>query len=831
MKHRFTSNAQRALFAAVLNELAALGYTGRLLRENYRFADHFTNRDTVSVPAAAFGQQPPDPNTACFAVLLSNHESGATLVNKFRALGAPRALEVTDDSVFHWRMSANVKDSDRQQVINAEDLSTTFQRNHDQWKPAAVLRAKNIASPGSRQLDFVDVGLIPALESHIREKLDPLLKEVLSDAQSNYELRHGTKPDSDKLFRLVFRSLTGKTMHDMGLQPFASINGPASPQEFLNNVATHYNDPHPILDDPEIQQIILKKFWGGMSFAHLSSDVLAYVWENTLVTDEMRTSQAIHATPPNVARFVVRNLIDAPPENGRTIVEPCCGSGTFLIAALQRLRGLLPPSVDDLNARHRYFAEMLAGYDTETFGLEVAHSSLVLADFPNRDGWVLRNEDVFAPARQSPSFYSALKSARFVVCNPPFGNFSDNEMRIYRSSTRQKPIELFTRILHHVPVDAEIGFVLPHQIIDGHSYRQLRRLLADRYKTLDLVHLPEGVFEKQRFPSALLVARDPSPTPHTCRVSFSEVSDPRSFVETGVLGRTASRQRSAKQVERSVGIVELDKLWQFLSSYSTLASATDDIARGVEWETFDKTSDIADEPRSGFLPGFHTSKYMRCFEAPPLVFLNADPKKRRRNAWDKPWHRPKTVCNAVRKSQVGPWKICAWAVDLNLLCTQNFTVLWPRYPWTARVLAAILNGPVASAFMTSHETWKHLTKENLSELPIPELTESELSSVESMVRQYEKLAALKRDGYFDNDTDSQLRSTLLRIDSAILSAYGLPSTLKNTLLRFFEGEKRSVAVSYDITLLGRLDTNSRSSDIGSAPSWDVVARALHEDRV
>ena len=77
-------------------------------------------------------------------------------------------------------------------------------------------------------------------------------------------------------------------MRDRGLSPFASLDGPSEPQEFLSLVAAHYSDPKPIIRDLGTQRLVLEELWHSMSLAHLSIDVLAYVWENTLVTDDLR---------------------------------------------------------------------------------------------------------------------------------------------------------------------------------------------------------------------------------------------------------------------------------------------------------------------------------------------------------------------------------------------------------------------------------------------------------------------------------------------------------------------------------------------------------------
>lgn len=796
----------------------------------YVFSDHFSsNRETVTAPAVAFGQEPSDPNTACFAVVLSNGESGIPLISRYRALGAPRALEITDDAVIHWRVSSKISSADRQVEFDHKSLHSAFMANHDKWKPSSVLRAKNItANIEMRQLDFIDIGLLPALESHVREKLDPLLKHVLSQAKDEYRKKHRKTPQVDRLFTLVFRALTGKVMHDRGLEPFAAISGPKYPGRFLKMVADHYHDPKPIIDDLDIQKLVFEVLWSGISLAHLSIDILAYVWENLLVTDDIRERLSIHATPPNVARFLVETLIHDAPETGRTIVEPCCGSGTFLIAALQRLRELLPTELN-VSKRHDYFARMLRGFDQESFGLEVSQSCLLLADFPNHNGWQLKEEDVFEEREKSPKFYSSLDESRFVLCNPPFKDFSQKEKRHYRVSFSQKPVELFHRVLDHMPSDAEVGFVLPYQAIDGRSYAGLRERIAKRFEEIDLVHLAEGVFEKAKFPTVLFVARKPRHTGNKSEVRFSVAKDPTSFKNCGRLDRTEVSEKRISEIRISLAAVELADLWSFLSSCRTLSTATEDIARGVEWEKFDPKVHISKDPKRGFLPGFHKAESLRCFEPPILRFLNAKKEDRRRKAWDKPWHLPKVVCNAVRKSQ-GPWKICACAVDLNLLCTQNFTVLWSKSPWTAKSLAAVMNGPVACAFMATHENWKHLSKEILSQMPIPALTETNFSRLDSLVGQYETVASVKRDGIeiAESQIDSQLTNLLIQIDWLVLSAYDLPKRLKEMLLSYFIGHSRSSSVQYDIQ---ELATEKEPSGVDEAVSWDVVERALRENRV
>jgi hypothetical protein len=402
MTARSDSPTQAELFDAVLSALGGAGYSDQLLQRDYRFADYFTpDLATVTAPAAAFGQTPAGYDSACFAVLLAGGKTGIELIRDYRALGAPRAFEVRSDRVVHWRVSLNPTQADEQETIWPADLVTHFRQNRSRWGPSRVLRAKDVAAPGPRQTDFVDVGLIPALESHVKAKLGPLLRSLLHDATAIYQKAHRTDPDHDKLIRLVFRALTWKVMYDRDVPGFDITPGPPDARTVLQQISEHYRDDQPILDDPAVQQSVVNRLWHGFSFQNLSVEVLAFIWEDTLVTDELRQRYGIHATPSAVARYLTHRLpIEDFHLTERRVVEPCSGSGVFLVAALQRLKELLPPLMD-VRKRHRYFQRMLTGFDIETFGLEVARSCLMLADFPNPDGWRLRPADIFWKSGES----------------------------------------------------------------------------------------------------------------------------------------------------------------------------------------------------------------------------------------------------------------------------------------------------------------------------------------------------------------------------------------------------------------------------------------------
>lgn len=801
----FETAHQERLFGQVVSNLEKLGYRGQLLLQPYSFVDWFLpETPEKEVPAAAFGRTPQSYDSACFSVLLANGKSGSDLVNDSRALGAPLAFEVYKDSLVLWRVGREPSATVEQLRIPPKDVDRVFQEHKDKWSYRSILRLKNANfQPGPRQLDFIDLSLIPALEWEISTKLNTLLSEVVTEAVKVYTKNTSRQPNDQELFRLVFRFLAAKVLHDRGVPPFRALADFSDVRKVLSEVGSYYGEQLPILQDSETQKSVATNLWSRVDFRNLSVEVLAYIYEHTLVDKATRKEMSIHSTPHSLARYIVHRLpFEEIDENERRVVEPFAGHGIFLVAAMQRLRDLLPGDMD-ATKRHHYFVRMLQGFELDPFALEVARLCLMLADFPNPDGWRLYNEDVF----NSQQFISAVRKARLVLCNPPFADFSSDERRLYSvHHSVSKPAEFLYRLLDHLPPQGTLGMVLPRQFLDGRSYREVRRLLAQRFQELEVVALPDRVFRISQLESALLIAK----MPHLGNrdrvvISYTEVRDKdrAQFLTTYGYTRRDSQAKTIQETEDNLAIIALHETWDRLSNYPRLEDVAE-IHRGIEWQSpFNPDKYLSPVKKSGFERGLRSAAgNLFCFQSPPSVYLCTNPEYRRGNAFDLPWKQPKVVMNAARASR-GPWTIAAFTDDTGLIGSQNFHALWPTDPiWTTRSLAAVLNAPVASAFIAVHENKRHIRKNTLRNIPLPRLGASEIEALESHVDSYLRLVEdLSNDrGLYSGEftlqdpssTSERARQALLQIDALVLKGYNLPPRLERQLLNFFHGSQRPV---------------------------------------
>jgi type I restriction-modification system DNA methylase subunit len=119
------------------------------------------------------------------------------------------------------------------------------------------------------------------------------------------------------------------------------------------------------------------------------------VYENTLVTPEIRKAFGTHSTPRPVAEYMVNRLeLWRHDPHDIRIYEPCAGAGLFLVAALRQLRELLPVDWTD-EQRHKFLVQRITGDEIDPFAKEVATLSLILADYPNANGWNISELDLF----------------------------------------------------------------------------------------------------------------------------------------------------------------------------------------------------------------------------------------------------------------------------------------------------------------------------------------------------------------------------------------------------------------------------------------------------
>lgn len=786
-------------YSQVKEGLELLGYRGSLLREDYSFADILGSAYSLcTIPLATFAQEPPSYQNACFGVVISNGQSGVPLVARYRSLGAPHIIEVKEGEIRRWMMTSQ-GDPKLLEVISPEQITGLFEHHKQDWSPDQILRAKSMGEEDfATQLDFFDVGLLPLIDGEVHEKLDTLLRRTVLSSVEQYKARYPhTEPDYPGLVRLLFRLIAAKILNDRNY-PGNWLN--EDPRIVVKAVEGFYfREPtaKPVLGDYATQVTAWNSIRSAFYFQNLSVEALAHVYENTFVSKELRSLYSIHGTPPYVAEYIVRHLpFEKLGDCERVVFEPFAGHAVFLVAAMRRLRELLPSPMS-AEERHEYFVQRLSGIEKEEFAWEVGRLSLMLADYPNPNGWRLVHGDAF----QDPVVDKEIERAGIVLCNPPFEDFTMDERHLYTNlHSVHKPIEILHRIITHPQRPRLLGFVLPRTFITGQVYRDLRTTVSSAYGRLELVALPDRVFRHSDAEAVLLLAEG-KPT-DTIRITSALVDedDLPIFRRRGTVTYRTERDIATDSMAKGDILWEppLSQVWHCLRSYERFGAIAE-VHRGIEYNIplrLNREKFVSSHLQEGFQKGIdNVERGFEPYVIQDFVFLKTSPDVMRRKSYLYPWNRPKVVANAARLSR-GPWRIAASLDSDGLVCYKNFFGIWPRNEFSIEVLAALLNSPIANAYLWTYDAREN-RKVTVEDIPIPNFDEANIEILINLVRTYMQYRRkwLVSQSEQDRIRDA-CRQLLAEIDAVILRAYNLPPKLERQLLDCFRGHFRPGPIEF-----------------------------------
>jgi len=786
-------NYQTRVLQPLMNGFKRIGYTDQLVQVDYVYADilaHEGEYTTKTIPLAVFSQTPFSYKTASFGVIISNGRSGHESVQECRSLGAPQIIEVATNEVTCWKVSLH-DDPVRLGTKNLDNLQELFDSNKEDWAPGRILSAK---SDTSRQLDFIDLGLMPALDHEVRKKINDLLEDSIGLAEQTVNNGGGlSENEYPSLFRLIFRLITSKILLDRDHPEVGLVSDSMSAIREAEKFCFGDREPDPVLMDSETQSKVWNHIREAFHFQNLSVNALAYVYENTLVTGKTRKELGIHSTPPEIAEHIVRNLPfeQLEPEE-RRVFEPFSGHSVFLVAAMQRLKDLLP---DDLGTeeRHAYLVRMLNGIEIDSFAREVALLSLMMSDYPNSNGWNLHDGDAFT----AQEFETELSKANIVLCNPPFEEFSKSEKSLYSgASSNWKAAEALNRVLQSSP--KLLGFVMPRAFISDDAYRGLQKKLASTYSTIDVISLPDNVFQNSGVESVLLLCSGEN----RGKVRLRRIRVSKDELQDFYAGKTPSSIDNKivtvdGEFANVLWIPPIKEVWEATAGMSRLGEFIT-IRTGIRYKAdVAKDRKNSTQKKAGFRPGIekvHAS--VEPYVAGATSYMNMDSSLMETRTDHFQWDDPKIIINAIRRSR-GVWKTASSVDYSGLVFSRNFYGIWPKEELKLEVIAAILNGPVGNGFLHSQEKDRNIRITDLRNVPVPEVTNGQQQTIVILVQEYIKNRKLWLEGIQESNEFHDRCLTLLKeIDAEVLKAYHLEPRLERMLLDSFYDQKRLGPVEF-----------------------------------
>ncbi len=788
--------------------LHSVGYDEARIRRNYDFCDLTVSSSLVRrIPLAAFAGYPQNYRNARVGVFFADETTGNS-VNEYRALGAPLLLKVNKETVEPWATGIE-QCKPAGAAFHLRDTERVFHEKRDAWCAEAFGRLKNAGDVTARSRpDFFDGGLVPALERRFQTRLKELLEHSFQEITTAYKEVHGRAPKVTPSFAFLFRFVTAKIFMDRA--DAKGWDGLNDPLEILKAAERQTG----LLDKPESdfrRKRILEAAWNSVSsnlhFQNLSVPDLAFVAESAFITDATRDELGVHSTPAGLADFIVNHLPwSEVPVDERVVWEAFSGHGIFLAKAMERLREDIDPALSP-KKRHEYFRDRLIGVETDPLSLEICRLVLTLTDYPNDNSWQLNAADVF----EWPEWGKTLKSAAAVLANPPYEAFDEKYRRRIDATKTKPPAEFLHRLMKEPP--RLLGLVLPLGFLTDPIYRDANRLIAQRYDSVRIVQLPP-IFRYADNETIALMASGLRTDGHKVRVHYSEVK--KDGVERFLQDWHVSEERIAdlsvpsgtRGSRFTLRLLPEDSIFLRFENSLKLGSVAE-IHKGVNWiartdkksKTAPRTDVVSDKEKKGFRLGAEKMDgNLSQFQLRTLRFLSLRDEDQwyRDKAWKLPWEQRKAVCNAAALERGSPWRLRGYADSVGLAFSKQFFAVWPHEDVSECALAAILSSPIANAFCTRQDVSRRDNRiETLRDLPLPERTHLKIGGELHRLATALQNMLVVPDFTHPPAKDAVL-DAMLRLDVAVLQAYGLLASEQMQLLKIFNGWSRPLPSPYDL---------------------------------
>ena len=218
----------------------------------------------------------------------------------------------------------------------------------------------------------------------------------------------------------------------------------------------------------------------------LDGDLKGAIYENILEKNgqDAKSGAGQYFTPRALIKAIVEVVN---PIIGETVADPCCGTGGFLLAAYEHMKG------QSKEAEKQKFLKnhALFGADNTSLVVTLASMNLYLHDIGVKQSPIIYQDSLLDT---SDATYNV------IVTNPPFGTRPQGSVAVSSSrpefiETSDNQVNFLQHIMSIVKTGGRVGVVLPDSVLtDGGSTKQVRDKLMNGYNLHTILRLPTGIF-------------------------------------------------------------------------------------------------------------------------------------------------------------------------------------------------------------------------------------------------------------------------------------------------------------------------------------------------
>lgn len=220
---------------------------------------------------------------------------------------------------------------------------------------------------------------------------------------------------------------------------------------------------------------------------------LSQVYEDLLLKmGEKNSDGGQFFTPREVIRAMVHTL---DPKPGKTIYDPCCGTGGFLAIAYEHIHREMGKDITSTNIdtlKHDSFF----GREKENLVFPIALANLVLHGIDQPNLW--HGNTLTKRATYGALFDQAPNTFDYILTNPPFGGKEGKDaQKNYPFETSSTQVLFVQEILASLSTKGSCAIVLDEGLLfraNETAFVETKRKLVDECNLWAIISLPGGVF-------------------------------------------------------------------------------------------------------------------------------------------------------------------------------------------------------------------------------------------------------------------------------------------------------------------------------------------------
>ncbi|NLJ99976.1 MAG: N-6 DNA methylase, partial [Clostridia bacterium] len=469
-------------------------------------------------------------------------------------------------------------------------------------------------------------------------------------------------------------------------------------------------------------------------------DTLGFVYISLSNLGQRKTKGAYY-TPLSIVKKSVSHLRDLTDIQNKTIFDPCCGSGNFLLDIGKYMSTPRTIYGQDIDPIAICLARISFAIKFDIADLDFLYSHFVCAD--TFDSWPVGPVDI-------------------IIGNPPWGGEIPRDQRKRLSArlktAKKRSIETFSLFTEHalglLSDKGVLAFVLPETILNVKSHREIRSILIEKCN-FKFIHYLGEAFSDVQCPSIILGVEK----------SKRKVNGvPKILVDDDCYSISSNRQMSEERLNFRVK----DSVQDCLDSIENAAGVTtlqDNAKFALGIVTGDNAAHISDICHPGYEPVLRGSDIRKFRLIQSEKYIKFTPAKFQQVAPTELYRAPEKlfyrfICNAL---------VFAYD-DRQMLSLNSCNILIPEIPEVqVKYVMAILNSRVASFYFMNMFNSVKVLRSHIEQLPIYIGSEKEQQEVINMV---DKIISSKRD----------VSAMYDQLDEYIISLYRLTSKEQGLIL-------------------------------------------------